>query len=133
MKFHSFLKIYFLRIVTFSQNSEFFLKYPSYFFLVHLKPFASVNIVSLSCIMFSYLEQDLDGSVDGAHPPAEQGEEREHELHEVVGNRLEAMKPPRRKVHVVRHGIRDRLGLKGKTEDIKLLSPIISFTYILLY
>lgn len=59
----------------------------------------------------SYLEQNLDRPVDHAHPPAQEGEQREDELDEVVGERLEAVEPPRGAVHVVGHGVRDRLGL----------------------
>lgn len=59
----------------------------------------------------TYLEQDLDYSVDHAHPPAQEGEEWEDELDEVVGQRLEAMKPPRGPVHVVGHRVRNWLGL----------------------
>lgn len=60
----------------------------------------------------SYLEQDLDRPVDHAHPPAQEGKEREDELNEVVGQRLEAMEPPRRAMHVVGHGVGNRLGLQ---------------------
>lgn len=59
-----------------------------------------------------YLEQDLDSSVDHAHPPAQEGEERDNELDEVVGQRLEAMEPPGRAVQVVGHGVGDWLGLE---------------------
>lgn len=60
----------------------------------------------------SYLEQDLDCSVDHAHPPAQEGKEREDELNEVVGQCLEAMKPPRGAMHVVGHGVWNWLGLE---------------------
>ncbi len=66
-----------------------------------------------SLYIASYLEQDLDCSVDHAHPPAQEGEEGKDELYEVVGQRLKAMKPPRGAMHVVRHGVRHRLGLGG--------------------
>lgn len=71
-------------------------------------------VVIISCEWANgarYLEQDLDCSVDHTHPPAQEGEEREDELDEVVGKRLEAMEPPRGAMHVVRHGVRHRLGL----------------------
>ena len=53
----------------------------------------------------SYLEQDLDGSVDHGHSPAQEGEERKDELNDVVGHCLEAMKPPWGAMHVVGHGV----------------------------
>lgn len=61
----------------------------------------------------SYLEQDLDCSIDHAHAPAQEGEEGEDELNEVVGECLEAMKPPRRVMHVVGHGVWNWLRLKS--------------------
>lgn len=73
----------------------------------------------------SYLEQDLDGSIDHTHPPAQEGEEREDELDEVVGQRLEAMEPPRGAMHVVRHGVRNRLGL-GKRRRGRRVKPGVS-------
>lgn len=57
------------------------------------------------------LEEDLDCSIDHTHPPAEEGEEREDELNEVVGQRLEAMNPPRGAMHVVGQGVWNWLGL----------------------
>lgn len=70
----------------------------------------------------SYLEQDLDCSVDHAHPPAQEGEEREDELNEVVGQSLEAMQPPRGAMHVVGHGVWNWLRLKryGEAEMMML-------------
>lgn len=65
----------------------------------------------------SYLEQDLDCSVDRAHSSAQEGEEWEDELDEVVGHRLEAMEPPRGVMHVVGHGVRNWLGLRGRGRD----------------
>lgn len=60
-----------------------------------------------------YLEQDLDGSVHQAHPAAQEGEEGEDELDQVVGQSLEAVEPPRGAVQVVGHGVRNRLRLRG--------------------
>ncbi len=61
------------------------------------------------------LEEDLQDSVQHAHPPAHEGEEGHHELDEVIAESLEAMKPPRRVMHVVGHGVRHRLGLTETT------------------
>lgn len=69
-------------------------------------------MVQFVLLAATYLEQDLDRPVDHAHPPAQEGKEREDELNEVVGQRLEAMEPPRRAMHVVRHGVGNRLGLQ---------------------
>lgn len=86
---------------------------------------ASGFLIIRSCELVnavSYLEQDLDCSVDHAHPPAQEGEEREDELNEVIGQRLEAMKPPRGAMHVVRHGVWNWLRLKryGEAEMMML-------------
>lgn len=46
-----------------------------------------VFVIIRSCVSVSsltYLEQDLDHSVDHAHPPAQEGEEGDDELDEVV-------------------------------------------------
>lgn len=58
-----------------------------------------------------YLEQDLDRSVDHAHSPAQESEEGNDELDEVVGQRLKAMEPPWWAVHVVGYGVGNWLGL----------------------
>lgn len=71
----------------------------------------------------SYLEQDLDCSVDHAHPPAQEGEEREDELDEVVGQRLETMKPPWEAMHIVGHGVWNRLGLERYGETSENMKP----------
>lgn len=88
---------------------------------VIIRPCEPVNSVS-------YLEQDLDRSVNHAHPPAQEGEEREDELDEVVGQRLEAVKPPRGAMHVVGHGVRNRLGLGrdggAESENVKPRLPL---------
>lgn len=65
-----------------------------------------------------YLEKDLDRSVEHAHPPAQEGEKWENELNEVVGERLEAMKPPRRAMHVVGHGVWYWLRLESSREAL---------------
>lgn len=59
----------------------------------------------------SYLEKDLDCSINHTHPPAEESEERDNELDKVVRQGLKAMEPPRRAVHVVWHGIGNWLRL----------------------
>lgn len=80
----------------------------------------SSDAVSLNSA--SYLEQDLDCSVDHAHPSAQEGEEWEDELDEVVWQRLEAMEPPRGAMHVVGHGVRNWLGL-GEDGGVKMWNP----------
>lgn len=102
---------------------------------------APVCVIIRSCELVnsaSYLEQDLDCSVDHAHPPAQEGEEREDELDEVVGQRLEAMKPPRGAMHVVGHGVRNWLGLgpvggaeRRKCETLKILKSAMMTEIVL--
>lgn len=75
-------------------------------------------IIRFTELVTSYLEKDLNCSVDHAHPPAQEGEEWENELNEVVGQCLEAMKPPRRAMHVVGHGVWNWLRLKSSGEAL---------------
>lgn len=59
-----------------------------------------------------YLKEDLDGSVDYAHPPAHNGKEWCNELDEVVGQSFKAVEPPRRAMKVVGHWVWNWLGLE---------------------
>lgn len=59
----------------------------------------------------THLEQDLQGTVQDAHPPPEEEEEGHHELQEVVAERLEAVDPPRGAVQEVGCGVGHRLCL----------------------
>lgn len=83
-----------------------------------------------------YLEQDLECSVDHAHPPAHEGEERDNELNEVVGQGLKAMEPPWGAVHIVGHGVGNWLGLElegqimQRTSYSKYLMMLMSETQI---
>lgn len=59
-----------------------------------------------------YLKEDLDCSVDYAHPPAQNGKEWCNELDEVVGQGFKAVKPPWRTMKVVGHWVWNWLGLE---------------------
>lgn len=61
--------------------------------------------------LWAHLEQELQGSMQDAHPPPEENEEGHQELQDVVAERLKAMHPPWAVVQEVGHGVGHRLRL----------------------
>lgn len=70
----------------------------------------------LAFLLSSHLEHYLQRPVDHAHTSPQEGEERDDELDEVIGQNLEAMEPPWGLVHIVWHGVWHRLSLEGERE-----------------
>lgn len=64
----------------------------------------------------NYLEEDLNGTIDHAHPSAQESEKRENKLDEVVGQSLKAVKPPRGAMQVIGQGVGHWLGLRNDGE-----------------
>lgn len=68
-------------------------------------------------IVKTHLEEDLKRPVHHAHTASHEGKEWDDEFDEVIGEGLKPMEPPWGMMHVVGHGVRNRLSLKHGTRQ----------------